>query len=216
MFHHLYGILERPPLASRLPEAGVDDRPVLVRRLGGVVLLSTLVGETPRPSPCALRRHHDVLAAVTIPGPLFPFRYGVGVPLEALEPWLAVRSRRIRAGLHGMRGKVEMRVSVLALHFGAGDVKRLQAVADRVATAAGVANWRGRLSGGGGNAAVALAFLVPRDDVSAFFARIAPIASRAGDVAVVPSGPWPPFTFVPALELPTPYVAGPSAIPYAV
>ena len=216
MLHHLYGILERPPLASRLPEAGIDDRPVLVRRLGGVVVLSTLVDETPRPSPCALRRHHDVLAAVTIPGPLFPLRYGVGVPLEALEPWLAVRTGRIRAGLHGMRGKVEMRVSVLALHFGAGHVERLQAVADRVATAAGVANWRGRLSGRGSNAAVVLAFLVPRDDVSTFLGRIAPIASRAGDVAVVPSGPWPPFSFVPALDLPTPYVAGPAAIPYAV
>ena len=216
MLHHLYGILERPPLASRLPEAGIDDRPVLVRRLGGVVVLSTLVDETPRPSPCALRRHHDVLAAVTIPGPLFPLRYGVGVPLEALEPWLAVRTGRIRAGLHGMRGKVEMRVSVLALHFGAGHVERLQAVADRVATAAGVANWRGRLSGRGSNAAVVLAFLVPRDDVSTFLARIAPIASRAGDVAVVPSGPWPPFTFVPALDLPTTYVAGPAAIPHAV
>jgi len=105
---------------------------------------------------------------------------------------------------------------VLALHFGAGDVERLQAVADRVATAAGVANWRGRLSGRGSNAAVVLAILVPRDDVSTFLARIAPIASRAGDVAVVPSGPWPPFTFVPALDLPTTYVAGPAAIPYAV
>src|SRR5438876_1331653 len=193
MLHHLYGILERPPLASRLPEAGIDDRPVLVRRLGGVVVLSTLVDETPRPSPCALRRHHDVLAAVTIPGPLFPLRYGVGVPLEALEPWLAVRTSRIRAGLHGMRGKVEMRVSVLALHFGAGHVERLQAVADRVATAAGVANWRGRLSGGGGHAAVALAFLVPRHEVSAFFARIAPIASRPRHVAVLAGGRSPPF-----------------------
>ena len=216
MLHHLYGILERPPLASRLPETGVDDRPVLARRLGGLVVLSTLVDATPRPSPCALRRHHDVLAAVTVPGPLFPLRYGVGVPLGALEPWLAVRAGRIRVGLRGMRGKVEMRVSVLALHFGSGDVERLQAVADRVTTAAGVATWRGRLSGTGGNAAVALAFLVPRAGVSTFLARIAPIASRAGDVAVVPSGPWPPFTFVPALDLATPRVDEPAAIPYAV
>src|SRR5207247_10621394 len=128
MLHHLYVSPERPPLASRLPEAGVDDRPVLVRRLGGVVLLSTLVDDPPRPSPCALRRHHDVLAAVTVPGPLFPLRYGIGVPLEALEPWLAVRTSRIRGGLQGMRGQVEMRVSVLALDFGRGGAERLRAV----------------------------------------------------------------------------------------
>lgn len=216
MLHHLYGILERPPLASRLPQIGVDDRPVLVRRIGGVVLLSTLVEATPRPSPCALRRHHDVLAAVTVPGPLFPLRYGVGVPLGELESWLAARAGRIRAGLRGMRGHVEMRVSVLALHFGTGDVEHLQAVADRVATSAGVAHWRGRLSGKGGNATVTLSFLVPRADVSPFLSRIAPIASRAGDVAVVPSGPWPPLTFVPALELSTPVVDEPAAVPYAV
>jgi hypothetical protein len=216
MLHHLYGILERPPLASRLPEVGVDDRPVLVRRIGGFVLLTSLLDATPRPGPAALKRHHEVLASVTVPGPLFPLRYGVGVPLGELEPWLAVRAARIRAGLHALRGKVEMRVSVLSLHFGTGDVGGLQAVADRVAKAAGVANCRGRLSGKGGNAAVALAFLVPRADVSTFLSRIAPIASRAGDLAVVPSGPWPPFTFVPAIDLPTPVVDEPAAIPYAV
>jgi Gas vesicle synthesis protein GvpL/GvpF len=214
--HHLYGILERPPLASRLPDAGVDDRPVLVRRLGGFVVVSTLVEATPHPTSAALKRHHDVLASITVPGPVFPLRYGVSVPVGGLETWLAIRAGGIRAAFHGLRGRVEMRVSVLSLHFGTGDVDGLQAVADRVATAAGVANWRGRLSGKGGNAAVVLAFLVPRVDVSTFLSRIAPIASRAGDVAVVPSGPWPPFTFVPALDLPTPALEEPAAMPHAV
>ena len=216
MLHHLYGILERPPLAARLPEAGVDERPVLVRRVNGFVVLSTLVTATPRPSPCVLERHHDVLMAVSVPGPLFPFRYGVSVPLGELDAWLAVRAGRLRAGLQGMRGKVEMRVNVLGLHFGSGDVTALQAVADRVVTAAGLANWRERLCGHGGNTAVTLAFQVPRPDISGFLARIAPVASRASDVAVVPSGPWPPFTFVPPLDLPMPSVAEPAAIPYAV
>src|SRR5436305_12707616 len=84
LLHHLYGILERPPLASRLPDAGVDDRPVLVRRLGGLVVLSTLVESTPRPTPTALSRHCEVLTAAMTPGPLFPFHYGVSVPAGAL------------------------------------------------------------------------------------------------------------------------------------
>lgn len=206
-------------MPSRLPEAGVDEHPVLVRRLGGLVVLSTLVEATPRPSPCALRRHEDVLAAVTAPGPLFPLRYGIGVPLGELEPWLAVRSGLIRAGFRAVRGRAEMRVSVLALRFGEGDPVRLCKVADRVAEATGLTSWRRRVSGSGGNTAISLAFLVPRAEVASFLARIAPIASRAGDVAVVPSGPWPPSTFVPSLESPGgpgPAVAEPVAVPYAV
>jgi hypothetical protein len=216
MLHHLYGILERPPVASRLPDVGVDDRPVLVRRVGGFVVLSTLVEATPRPTACALSRHHEVLAAVTVPGPLFPLPYGVGVCLGELEPWLAVRASAVRAGLRAVRGRAEMRVSVLALHFDDGDPARLCTVADRVAEATGLASWRSRISGRGANAAITLAFLVPRAEVATFLTRIAPIASRAGEVAVVPSGPWPPSTFVPALEVPELAAAAPVAVPYAV
>lgn len=217
MLHHLYGILERRPQASRLPDAGVDDRPVVVRPFANLVVLSTLFETIPRPSPRALSRHHEVQAAVTVPGPLFPFPYGVGVPVGELEPWLAVRAGIVRAGLRAVRGHAEMRVSVLALHFGDGDPVRLCKVADRVAEASALTSWRSRVSGSGGNATITLAFLVPRVEVAAFLARIAPVASRAGDVAVVPSGPWPPSTFVPSLDPPR---AGaevvPVAVPYAV
>jgi hypothetical protein len=72
------------------------------------------------------------------------------------------------------------------------------------------------MSGSGGNATITLAFLVPRPDVSAFLARIAPVASRAGDVAVVPSGPWPPSTFVPPLEVAVAPLAPSVPVPYAV
>jgi hypothetical protein len=199
MLHHLYGILERPPAAARLPEAGVDDRPVLARRIGGLVVLSSLVESPPRPTAGALSRHQDVLASVTTPGPLFPIAYGVTVPSSELEVWLAVRHGLVRSGLSVVRGRVEMRVRVLALRYGAGDAGRIREVADRVTAAAGMAHWQSRVSGALGNAAVSLAFLVPRADVATFLTHIAPVASRAGDVAVVPSGPWPPESFVPSL-----------------
>src|SRR5262249_683490 len=35
-----------------------------------------------------------------------------------------------------------------------------------------------------------------------FLARIAPVASRAVGVAVVPTGPWPAYSFVPAFDRP--------------
>jgi hypothetical protein len=84
MLQHLYGILERPPVASRLPDVGVDDRPVLVRRIGGFVVLCTLLESAPRSTTRALTRHHDVLTAATTPGPVFPLPFGVDVPLGEL------------------------------------------------------------------------------------------------------------------------------------
>jgi hypothetical protein len=63
---------------------------------------------------------------------------------------------------------------------------------------------------------MALTFLVPRAEVASFLGRIAPVVSRAADVAVVPSGPWPPFTFVPALDVPVPQFADSIPIPHAV
>jgi hypothetical protein len=36
--------------------------------------------------------------------------------------------------------------------------------------------------------------------MDAFLTRIAPIASRAAGIAVVPTGPWPAYSFVPAFD----------------
>ena len=219
MRHHLYGILERPPLASRLPDAGVDDRPIHVRRVGAFALLCSLGDVTPPPTPSRLSRHHDVLAAVMKPGPLVPLPYGVSVPSGEMDAWVGERASLIRTGLRAVRGREEMHVRVLSLHFGDGDTARLATVADRVAAATGLTTWRSRTSGRGGNATITLAFLVPRNDVASFLSRIAPVAARAGDVAVVPSGPWPPFTFVPPLHLlppATPAAQDRVAVPFAV
>ena len=66
---------------------------------------------------------------------------------------------------------------------------------------AGVPDWRYRDDGPGGLQS-SLAFLVPRDGIGDFLARVAPVAARAGDVAVVPTGPWPPMSFSPRLPIP--------------
>ena len=216
MLHHLYGILERPPQASRLPDTGVDDGPVVTRRIGALVVLSSLVAAVPRVTPYALSRHRDIQAVAASPGPFFPLPYGVTVPSVEMEGWLAVRAGVIRQGLRMVRGRVEMRVSVLALRLGEADPARLCTVADRVAEATGLATWRSRIAGRGANTAISLAFLVPRADVASFLARIAPVAAHAGSVAVVPSGPWPATTFVPALDVPGSRVTPPAAVPYAV
>ena len=212
MLHHLYGILERLPPTARLPDAGIDEHPVRARRIGGVVLLASLLESPPRPGPRTLGRHLDVLAAMSAPGPLFPLPCGITIPSAEVGPWVAARAAAIRAGLALVRGRVEMRVSVLALHFGEGDSGRLRAVADRVTAASGYGSWRSHEAGRRGNAAITLAFLVPRLEISTFLARIAPVVARAGDVAVVPSGPWPASTFVPPLDRAAPALTEPLAV----
>src|SRR2546422_5798271 len=47
-----------------------------------------------------------------------------------------------------------------------------------------------------------VAFLLPRGELADFLARIAPVASRAVGVAVVPTGPWPAYSFVPTFDRP--------------
>jgi hypothetical protein len=67
---------------------------------------------------------------------------------------------------------------------------------------AGIEQWRYRPAGTGGNVVASVAFLLPRTELAEFLARIAPVASRAVGVAVVPTGPWPAYSFVPAFDRP--------------
>jgi hypothetical protein len=76
----------------------------------------------------------------------------------------------------------------------------LQSLADSLVERAALPQWRRQPSGSGGNVADAITFLVPRPELPAFLARIAPVASHAVGVAVVPTGPWPPYSFVPEFE----------------
>ena len=87
--------------------------------------------------------------------------------------------------------------------------RELRALAEQLVGRAGVEPWRYRPAGSGGNVIASVAFLVPRTDLAEFLARIAPIASRATGVAVVPTGPWPAYSFVPAFDRPPLAVAPP-------
>jgi len=106
----------------------------------------------------------------------------------------------VTAALGAVRGCVEMTVKLLGLEPAtaarAGE-RALQALAETLAERAGLPQWRYRPSAG--NAAAAVAFLVPRPDLTGFLARIAPVASHAAGIAVVPTGPWAPYSFVPDL-----------------
>ena len=212
MNHYLYAIVDRLPAPWRPPAAGGAGAAVFPHRMDDLVILSSLLESIPVLGPRTLAVHQDVVASVVDAPATLPFGYGTVVPAPRLEDWLATHRGTVTAALGVVRGCVEMVVKLLRLngaivHPGPGrgvgwDEPVLRPLADALIERAALAQWRYRPSGGAGNVASAVSFLVPRADLGDFLARIAPVASHAHDVAVVPTGPWAPYSFVPDLGRP--------------
>jgi surface antigen len=211
--HYLYAIVDRLPGRWRPPAAGIGGASVVPRRLHDLVVLGSLLDLVPPATPRTLALHHDVVATLVDAPATLPFRYGTAVPALQLSDWVAANRARLAAGLAAVRGCVEMTVKLLRLDGaitqqladrdraadGAAE-RELRALAEALAERAAVRQWQYRPSGSAGNVTAAVAFLVPRADVPGFLARIAPVASHATGVAVVPTGPWAPASFAPALD----------------
>jgi len=216
---YLYAIVDRLPARWRPPTAGIGGASVVPRRIDNVVVLGSLIDTVPAPSPRTLALHQDIVAALVDARATLPFRYGTAVPAVELPGWLAARRGLVGAALGSVRGCVEMTVKLLRLDCAIGDQlagrdrsrrtgatadgpgeRELQALAQALAERAALPQWRYRPSGSAGNVAASVAFLVPRTDLTGFLARIAPVASHAVGIAVVPTGPWAPYSFVPELD----------------
>lgn len=221
MNHYIYAIVERLPGRWRPPMAGLAGASVVPRRCDDLVVLSSLLDTVPSPSPRSLALHQDVVATLVDAPATLPMPYGTAVPVAELPGWLAGHRPTVTAALRAVRGCVEMTVKLLRLE---GAIARqlggrggghpsgpspgvpgdrgeaeLRALAEALAERAALPQWRYRPSGSAGNVTAVVAFLVPRPDLAGFLARIAPVASHAAGVAVVPTGPWVPHSFVPEL-----------------
>lgn len=223
MNHYLYAIVDRLPDRWHPPTAGLGGASVVPRRVDDLVVLGSLLATVPAASPRTLALHQDVVATLKNAAAVLPLPYGLTVPAAGLHDWLAAHRTTVTAALTAVRGCVEMTVNLLRLDCaidqqlatrdrgrrtggappGPGE-RALQALAEALAERAALPEWRYRPSGSAGNVAAALAFLVPRAEVASFLARIAPVASHAVGIAVVPTGPWPPYSFVPELDGPAP------------
>ena len=226
MYQYLYAIADRLPAAWRPPETSVGG-PVVLRRLGDLTVVGCALDHAPVANARTLAVHHDVVASTLEAAATLPFRFGTVVAAADLDAWLDAHAPLIRATLGQLRGCVEMSVKLLRLHCGhsiertcrecadgAPGVVQLRELAELLVTQAGVERWRYRSPASGGNVAGAVAFLVPRLEVDAFLTRIAPIASRALGIAVVPTGPLPPYSFVPVFDrLPLASLASPGSPP---
>ena len=219
MKQYLYAIVDRLPARWRPPTAGIGGASVIPRRVDDLVVLVSLLEAVPPATPRTLALHEDIVATVADAAATLPFRYGTAVPAAELLDWLAARRTRVAAGLALVHGCVEMTVKLLWLdgtiahrltggHRGRpegirrddGAERELRALAEALAERAAVPRWCYRPTGSTGNVAASAAFLVPRAEVAGFLARIAPVASHAAGVAVVPTGPAAPYSFVPDLD----------------
>lgn len=204
---YMYAVVEGLPPAWRPPPAVVPGASVDRRRLGPLLLLGSALDAVPPANPKTLALHHDVVASTLDAHAVLPFRYGTTVAADEAETWLGAQRPALEAALAQVRGCVEMSVKLLRLDGGIDPPRgpgerELRALAEQLVGRAGVEPWRYRPAGSGGNVIASVAFLVPRTDLAEFLARIAPIASRATGVAVVPTGPWPAYSFVPAFDRP--------------
>jgi len=204
---YMYAVVEGLPPAWRPPPAVVPGASVDRCRLGPLLLLGSALEAVPPANPKTLALHHDVVASTLDAHAVLPFRYGTTVAADEAETWLGAQRPALEAALAQVRGCVEMSVKLLRLDGGIDPPRgpgerELRALAEQLVGRAGVEPWRYRPAGSGGNVIASVAFLVPRTELAEFLARIAPIASRATGVAVVPTGPWPAYSFVPAFDRP--------------
>lgn len=209
--YHLYAIADGVPRRWRPPATGVGGGPVVARAMRDLTLIATPLVAPPSRTPGAIAIHQDVVASLLESRAVLPFKFGTLVAAAELDRWMTVHLARVRASLAELRDTVEMTVRLLRLdvrELAPAKTTQVAALAERLIERAEVSTWRYVPVGGGGDGSASLAFLVPREDVQSFLVRIAPVASRAQGVAVVPSGPWPPYSFAPAL--------GPGAAPAAL
>lgn len=212
---YLYALVEDLSSRWRPPAVGVGGGSVGAHAVRDLVLVSGPLNLPPARTPRAEAAHQDVLAGLLDAKAVVPFRFGTVVAETDLPRWLDTRWSRMRAAMAELRGHIEMSVRLLRLDQGRerGPAGRetaatlLRGVAERLVERANLPVWRYYPTGHGVNVAASVAFLVPSDDVAAFLARIAPVAARAQDVAVVPTGPWAAYSFAPPLEEPTAVVA---------
>jgi hypothetical protein len=216
---YMYAVVEGLPGTWHPPPAVIAGASVERRPLGPLLVLGSTLDAVPAANPRTLALHHDVVASALDAIAVLPFRYGTAVADGESDGWLAGQRTTLEAALALVRGCVEMSVKLLRLDGGAEPAgpgeDELRALADQIVGRAGVEQWRYRPAGSGGNVVASVAFLLPRTQLAEFLARIAPIASRAVGVAVVPTGPWPAYSFVPALDRPPLAVAPPPTPPHS-
>lgn len=215
---YLYAIVQGLPRRWRPPANGVGAGAVVARSISDLVVVASAVTARPPRTPRTLALHQDVVATTLQADAVLPFPFGTVMRPAELDDWLLTHRGLVLRSLARLRGCLEMTVRLVRLDAAptsavgrmlarrastGGRVATnrdagLDALASEVIDRAGLSEWR--YEPGVRDSVASVAFLVPRDDLAQFLTRIAPVASRAVGVAVVPTGPRAPYSFAPALD----------------
>jgi hypothetical protein len=154
----------------------------------------------------ALWRHEELLEGLMKRRPLLPVRYGTRVPDEAAAAAaVAGRGAELMAQLDHVRGAVEVSVRV----------RGAEPSPPATGSESGVEYLRARTAGSragdgvhevlqplsrdsrvlGGAEALRAAYLVAHDDIDVFVARVRELQGEHLELAILCTGPWPPYSF---------------------
>ena len=203
---------------GELPElAGIDDAAVERREIAGLMAAVSEHPRQPEPSQAALLRHAHVVESLARDGaPVLPVRFGAAFADEAsLERELLARASELAAALERVRGCAEIGLRVLRpaepqptetpadgrgymrvrLHETNERERLAHVVHDALARHARDST-RGEAAGG--RVLLSAAYLVPHEEIDPFRRTVTELERTHPELALVCTGPWPPYSFAPA------------------
>ena len=225
---YAYAICDgRPTLSGGL--RGMEDEPLQATNCDGVAAVFSEIRSTSLPpTPQSVWRHEQVIESLMPEWAVLPVRFGTVLPHPAaLDDLLSRNRERLAAALDHVRNCVELGVRATAptaadvapaVPLTSGRDYRLaklhrQRARDTVEAAAGELADRvhARLSAVAADATffaaapnflMTGAYLVPLDSVETFRQAVNDVGNSEPGLRLLCTGPWPPYHFVPELQLP--------------
>ena len=218
---YVYAVLGGYADLPALP--GLEDAPVEARETAGLTLAVSQHAATPELSNDAVLRHaHVVEQLAQAAAAVLPARFGLGFEDElSLQRGVGAQAAELRAALERVRGCAEVGLRVLSPEreerpeerpeapLGGGDYlrARLRETTERERLAGELhdalarhARDSTRRVPAGGRTLLSAAYLLPHDDVGAFRREVERLERSHPELALVCTGPWPPYSFAPAAE----------------
>jgi hypothetical protein len=187
-------------------DAGAPDPPLSAVRRDGLSALCAPAGEQQEVTPAALWRREEMLEQLMHERDLLPVRFGTLLAdEEAAARALAERRDEFTAGLTRVRGAVELALRVVPREpepppTAATGREYLRAKVARMETAQRLHEPLTALARESatqpGRELLRAAYLVDRAAVDEFVAAVQRIQRDHPELALLCTGPWPPYSFV--------------------
>jgi hypothetical protein len=209
---YLYALSERP---TTLPEvSGLDESALAVEDLDELdAVVSVVDSARIEPTDDAVLEHARVVEALAATNAaVLPARFGRGFPdAAALRSAVAERSTELQQALARVRGCSELAVRVLTPTDGGrsrvgnggeymrarlDEHRQTERLAEELhAPLASLARAATKSVGGSPQLLLSGTYLVPRDALDRFEARVAELGASHPELTLACTGPWPPYSF---------------------